>query len=139
MTWRRAQIVLLSAQGMDVAGIAKVAFTSENRVRDVICKFKPPGSILCIRGTGGGRPPKFTLGRCSICPSAALGTAALGSKMALVKMALRSDIRSTTSNKCVRLRHIYLGAGERIRTADLPFSRRLLCQLSYTGGKTCAW
>jgi hypothetical protein len=26
------------------------------------------------------------------------------------------------------------GAGERIRTADLPFTRRLLCQLSYTGG-----
>ena len=26
-----------------------------------------------------------------------------------------------------------LGAGERIRTADLPFTRRLLCQLSYTG------
>ena len=28
------------------------------------------------------------------------------------------------------------GAGERIRTADLPFTRRLLCQLSYTGGET---
>ena len=27
-----------------------------------------------------------------------------------------------------------VGAGERIRTADLPFTRRLLCQLSYTGG-----
>ena len=26
-----------------------------------------------------------------------------------------------------------LGAGERIRTAGLPFTRRLLCQLSYTG------
>ncbi len=31
MTWRRAQMVLLSAQGMDAAAIAKVAFTSENR------------------------------------------------------------------------------------------------------------
>jgi hypothetical protein len=29
-----------------------------------------------------------------------------------------------------------LGAGERIRTADLPFTRRLLCLLSYTGGET---
>ena len=28
-------MVLLSVQGMDVAGIAKVAFTSEDRVRDV--------------------------------------------------------------------------------------------------------
>jgi hypothetical protein len=26
------------------------------------------------------------------------------------------------------------GAGERDRTADLPFTRRPLCQLSYTGG-----
>jgi len=32
VTWRRAQMVLLSAQGMDVAGIAKVAFTSCDRV-----------------------------------------------------------------------------------------------------------
>jgi hypothetical protein len=36
VTWRRAQMVLLSAQGMDAAAIAKVAFTSEDRVRDVI-------------------------------------------------------------------------------------------------------
>ena len=26
-----------------------------------------------------------------------------------------------------------LGAGERIRTADRPLTRRMLCQLSYTG------
>ena len=32
VTWRRAQMVLLSAQGMDVPAIAKVAFTSEDRV-----------------------------------------------------------------------------------------------------------
>jgi hypothetical protein len=32
VTWRRAQMVLLSAQGMDVAAITKVAFTSEDRV-----------------------------------------------------------------------------------------------------------
>jgi hypothetical protein len=31
VTWRRAQMVLLSAQGMDVTAIAKVAFTSEDR------------------------------------------------------------------------------------------------------------
>jgi hypothetical protein len=39
VTWRRAQMVLLSAQGMGVAGIARVAFTSEDRVRDVINNF----------------------------------------------------------------------------------------------------
>jgi hypothetical protein len=30
VTWRWAQMVLLSAQGMGVAAIAKVAFTSED-------------------------------------------------------------------------------------------------------------
>ena len=35
VTWRRAQMVLLPAQGMDVPAIAKVAFTSQDRVRDV--------------------------------------------------------------------------------------------------------
>jgi hypothetical protein len=36
VTWRRAQMVLLPAQGMDVAAIAKIAFTSEDRVQDLI-------------------------------------------------------------------------------------------------------
>src|SRR2546430_8096917 len=43
VTWRRAQMVLLSAQGMDVAAIAGVAFTSEDRVRDVIRNFNADG------------------------------------------------------------------------------------------------
>ena len=34
VTWRRAQMVLLSAQGKDAAAIAKVAFTSDDRLRD---------------------------------------------------------------------------------------------------------
>jgi hypothetical protein len=36
VSWRQAQMVLLSAQGMDVSGIAKVTFTSADRVRDVL-------------------------------------------------------------------------------------------------------
>ena len=39
VTWR-AQMVLLSAQGMDVEQIAKVAFTSADRVRDVIKQLR---------------------------------------------------------------------------------------------------
>src|SRR3954447_23140928 len=39
VTWRRAQMILLSAQAMDVAQIARVTFTSEDRVRDVIHNF----------------------------------------------------------------------------------------------------
>jgi hypothetical protein len=35
VAWRRAQIVMLSAQGMDVTGIARAAFTFEDRVHDV--------------------------------------------------------------------------------------------------------
>ena len=61
VTWRRAQMVLLSAQGMDVAAIAKVAFTSEDRVRDVIRNFNADGFSSLYPKYKGGRPPKFTL------------------------------------------------------------------------------
>jgi len=61
VTWRRAQMVLLSAQGMDVAAIAKVAFTSEDRVRDVIRNFNADGFGSLYPRYKGGRPPKFTL------------------------------------------------------------------------------
>jgi hypothetical protein len=50
VTWRRAQMVLLSAQGMPVAKIAQVTFTSPDRVRDVL---QPKYA--------GGRPPRFGL------------------------------------------------------------------------------
>ncbi|WP_371966062.1 helix-turn-helix domain-containing protein [Actinomadura chokoriensis] len=43
MTWRRAQMILLSALGMNVAKIAQVAFTSEDRVRDAIHNFNADG------------------------------------------------------------------------------------------------
>ena len=61
VTWRRAQMVLLSAQGMDVPAIAKVAFTSEDRVRDVIRNFNADGFSSLYPRYKGGRPPKFTL------------------------------------------------------------------------------
>jgi transposase len=61
VTWRRAQMVLLSAQGMDVAGIARVAFTSEDRVRDVIHNFNADGFSSLYPRYRGGRAPKFTL------------------------------------------------------------------------------
>jgi transposase len=63
VTWRRAQMVLLSAQGMDVAGIAKVAFTSEDRVRDVIHNFNADGFSSLYPKYKGGRPPKYSLGQ----------------------------------------------------------------------------
>jgi transposase len=63
VTWRPAQLVLLSAQGIDVPAIAKVAFTSEDRVRHVIRNFTADGfGSLCPRYKGG-RAPKFTLGQ----------------------------------------------------------------------------
>ncbi|WP_028808060.1 helix-turn-helix domain-containing protein, partial [Streptomyces canus] len=43
VTWRRAQMVLLSAQGMPVAKIAEVTFTSPDRIRDVIHNFNTDG------------------------------------------------------------------------------------------------
>jgi transposase len=63
VTWRQAQMVLLSAQGMDVAAIAKVAFTSQDRVRDVIRNFNADGFGSLYPRYRGGHPPKFTLGQ----------------------------------------------------------------------------
>src|SRR3954447_3905952 len=61
VTWRRAQMVLLSAQAMDVAQIAKVTFTSEDRVRDVLHNFNQDGFDSLYPRYGGGRPPRITL------------------------------------------------------------------------------
>ena len=61
VTWRRAQMVLLSAQGMDPAGIAEVTFTSPDRVRDVLHNFNADGFDSLKPKYAGGRPPKFTL------------------------------------------------------------------------------
>lgn len=60
VTWRRAQMVLLSAQGMDVPMIAKVTFTSPDRVRDVLHNFNTDGFDSLRPKYAGGRPPKFT-------------------------------------------------------------------------------
>jgi transposase len=57
VTWRRAQMVLLSAQGMDEVAIAKVAFTSEDRVRDVIRNFNSDGFASLYPRYRGGHPP----------------------------------------------------------------------------------
>ena len=59
--WRRAQIVLWSAQRMDVPAIAKIAFTSEDRVRAVIHNFNEDGFVSLAPRYAGGRPPTFTL------------------------------------------------------------------------------
>ncbi|MFF5793631.1 transposase [Paeniglutamicibacter sp. NPDC012692] len=60
VTWRRAQMVLLSAQGLDVAMIAQVAFTSPDRVRDVLHNFNTDGLDSLHPRYAGGRPAKFT-------------------------------------------------------------------------------
>ena len=61
VTWRRAQMVLLSAQAMDVSEIARVTFTSEDRVRDVLHNFNLDGFDSLYPRYAGGRPPTFTL------------------------------------------------------------------------------
>jgi transposase len=61
VTWRRAQMVLLSAQAMDVAMIAQVTFTSPDRVRDVLHNFNLDGFDSLYPRYAGGRPPTFTL------------------------------------------------------------------------------
>jgi len=63
VTWRRAQMVLWSAQGMSVAQVAGLAFTSEDR-SGTCCKTSTPMALpRCSRATpAGGR-------RCSRWPS----------------------------------------------------------------------
>ena len=61
VTWRRAQMVLLSAQGMDVAQIAQVTFTSPDRVRDVLHNFNLDGFDALYPRHAGGQPSTFTL------------------------------------------------------------------------------
>ena len=62
VTWWRAQMALLSAQGMDVPAIAKVTFTSHGRVRDVLHNFDLDGFDALYPRYAGGRPPTFTPG-----------------------------------------------------------------------------
>ncbi|POX63154.1 IS630 family transposase [Streptomyces sp. Ru62] len=61
VTWRRAQLVLLSAQGMPVAKIAEVTFTSADRVRDLIHNFYADGFDSLYPKYKGRRPRTFTL------------------------------------------------------------------------------
>ena len=61
VTWRRAQMLLLSVQRMDVSQIARVTFTSPDRVREVINNFNDDGFDSLYPKYAGGRPPTFTL------------------------------------------------------------------------------
>ncbi|MFK0026634.1 IS630 family transposase [Streptomyces sp. NPDC090798] len=61
VTWRRAQMVLSSAQGMDLTKIAEVTFISPDRVRDVIHNCNADGFTSLYPKYKGGRPKTFTL------------------------------------------------------------------------------
>ncbi len=66
VTWRRAQMVLLSAQRMPVAKMAEVSFTSTDRVRDVIHNFNTDGFASLYPKYKGGRPKTFTVDRANV-------------------------------------------------------------------------
>ena len=61
VTWRRAQIVLLSAQGMTPTRISEVVFTDSDTVREVIHNFNRDGFDALYPRYAGGRPQTFTL------------------------------------------------------------------------------
>src|SRR6266508_3015081 len=61
VTWRRAQTVLLSAQGMSPPRISEVVFTDPDTVRDVIHNFNRDGFDSLYPRYRGGRPRTFTL------------------------------------------------------------------------------
>src|SRR3954467_3379974 len=56
VTGRRAQIVLLSAQGMTPPRISEVVFTDPDTVRDVIDNFNRDGFDALYPRYRGGRP-----------------------------------------------------------------------------------
>jgi hypothetical protein len=64
VTWRRAQMVLLSAQHMPVAKIAEVTFTSPDRVGTCCTTSTPTGSTRSTPATPAAGH------RSSPCPSA---------------------------------------------------------------------
>jgi transposase len=61
VTWRRAQIVLLAAQGMGPSRISEVVFSDPDTVRDVIHNFNRDGFEALYPRYRGGRPQSFTL------------------------------------------------------------------------------
>src|SRR3954471_5291344 len=61
VTWRRAQIVLLAAQGMSSIRISEVVFTDPDTVREVIHNFNRDGFDALYPRYRGGRPQTFTL------------------------------------------------------------------------------
>ncbi|MEP6695852.1 MAG: hypothetical protein ABJA34_03130 [Pseudonocardiales bacterium] len=65
VTWRRAQLVLLSAQGMDAVKIAEITFTPADLVRDVLHNFNADGFESLARCTA--------VGGTGISPTAAAG------------------------------------------------------------------
>jgi hypothetical protein len=67
VTWRRVQMVLLSAQAMEVAAIATATFTSHDRVREVLHNLQAGRvrlavSALCRQPTARPHPRQ----RCEI-------------------------------------------------------------------------
>lgn len=61
VTWRRAQIVLLSAQGMSPPAISEVVFSDPDTVRELIHNFNRDGFEALYPRYRGGRPQSFTL------------------------------------------------------------------------------
>ncbi|MEU6076054.1 hypothetical protein [Micromonospora sp. NPDC047074] len=61
VTWRQAQMVLLSTEGLPVAKVAEVTFTSGDRVRDAVHSCNADGFESLHPKYGGGRPKMFTL------------------------------------------------------------------------------
>ena len=76
---RRAQVVLLSAQGMKVAQVAKNTYLHPEYVRELIRRFNSEGLNLFKERPRSGRPPTFTEEICAevaevaLCPPQALG------------------------------------------------------------------
>ena len=59
--WRRAMVVMASANGNTVPVIARLVQTSEDRVREMIHRFDELGMVSLDPQWAGGRPRQITI------------------------------------------------------------------------------
>jgi hypothetical protein len=121
---------ILKVNGMDPArhraGPASITGRSASRTdsRSSPVTRGPLGDRPAFRGLAGGRDAR---------PDAGCVSSVLDRGPAAASCNMRCPSRSAFPLVRRVLAAFLKGAGERIRTADRPLTRRMLCQLSYTG------
>ena len=111
---RRAQVILLSVQGMRVSQIAHATYLHEVYVRELIRRFNREGIRMLRKRVGSGRPVEFTpeiraeIVECALSPPRMLGRPF--SRWSLDK--LREYLAETRVLKSISIEHLRTILGE---------------------------